>query len=240
MEILVGDKTPEIEEPGVSPIHCHKRNRWSPNRAADSQAAVFRLCQANPFACRNFGADRHGCLRSATFGIPAVEAVFYEHHCIAKTCTAGYRISIRIWHFEMVGHHGHQHRQIKIAAEPPGEVEITFVRKRRACRQGNIPRGDGDQPACVENGVVGDQSPAREQRRRRLWGRSLRTCCRSKKRQKNQTEHARPPATYCDSKISLLFLPAESNVPRHTRPRSRETTGRLIKCEEVKAALLEG
>jgi hypothetical protein len=38
--------------------------------------------------------------------------------------------------------------------------------------------------------------------------------------------------------IPLFFLPAESNVPKHTRPRSRETTGRLIKREEAKVPLL--
>src|SRR6267378_2581837 len=200
MEILVGHKPPEIEEPGVSPIHCHKEIGGARTGLQTRRQPYSARVRQIRSACRNFGPERHGCLRGASFGIPAVEAVLYERHCIAKTCTSGYGISIRIWHFKMVGHHGHQHRQIKIAVEAPGEVEVTFMRKRRACSRGNIPRRDGDRSACVENGVVGDQSPAREQRRRRLRGRSLRTCCRSKKRQKNQTGHPGSPATSCVSK----------------------------------------
>jgi hypothetical protein len=94
-------------------------------------------------------------LRSASFGIPPVEAVFDKYHRIAKTCPA-HGFPIRVRYFEMIGDHGHQHRQIKIAAEAPSEIEITFVRKRGACRQGNIRRRVEDPTAGGENRVVGD------------------------------------------------------------------------------------
>jgi hypothetical protein len=62
-------------------------------------------------------------------------------------------------------------------------------------------------------------------------------------KQKVAEEPVRAPKAAHDLlrfEISLFFLPAEGNVPRHTRPRSRETTGRLIKCEEAKVPLLVG
>src|SRR6266403_5012610 len=177
-----------------------RKNLWSQNRVVDSRAPDFRSCQLDSFGLSELWGRTSRMLASCLVWTPAGRSGILRAPSHRKTCTAAYRIPIRFRYFEMIGHHGHQHRQIKIAAHAPGGVEITFVRKRRACRQGDIPRRDGDRGSCVENGVVGDQSPAREQRRRRLRSRSLRTCCRNKNRQEKQTEHPRPPATSCVSK----------------------------------------
>src|SRR6266446_5646743 len=63
---------------------------------------------------------------------------------------------------------------------------------------------------------------------------ALATEAKSDNRTRANTKDRPRPLAF---RYPIIFLPAESNVPRHTHPRSRETTGRLTRCEEVRTPL---
>src|ERR1700683_3679277 len=91
MEILVSDETTEIEKSGVGPIRGYEKIRRTrarfQTRGQESAGGVRQICSA----CRNFGSECDGCLRSAPLGVAAIEAVFDEDHDVAETGSADRR-----------------------------------------------------------------------------------------------------------------------------------------------------
>src|SRR5260370_40783937 len=87
MEILIGNKTLQIEKPGVSPICCEKEigrtGTGLQTRRESFSVCVDQICSP----CGDLGAKRDRRLRSAAFRILSGETIFYEQHGIAKRCS---------------------------------------------------------------------------------------------------------------------------------------------------------
>src|SRR5947207_9630596 len=84
MEILISNKTLQIEQPGVSPI-CGEEEigRARAGLQTRRQSSSVYVCQIRS-PCRDLGAECDGCLGGAPFRISAIEAILNEGHAIAK------------------------------------------------------------------------------------------------------------------------------------------------------------
>jgi len=137
---------------------------------------------------------------------------------------------------------GHQQpSKSKSRRKPQVKFEVTFVRKRRGVPSRKYsPDGMEISPRVFENGVCRRSVPPPGKQRRRPSSGAGPCAPAVEAKATEEPNRARQgrPRPSCDSKSHYYFLPAESNVPRHTPPprKAARTTGRLIKCEEVKAA----
>src|SRR5256885_11681275 len=84
MEILISNKTLQIEQPGVSPI-CGQEEigRARAGLQTRRQSSSVYVCQIRS-SCRDLGTECDGCLGGAPFRISPIAAILNEHHAIAK------------------------------------------------------------------------------------------------------------------------------------------------------------
>src|SRR5260370_30421543 len=88
MEILISNKTLQIEKPGVSPI-CREEEIGRTGAGLQTRRQSFSVCVGQICSPRRYlGAKRNGRLRGAAFRIAPVRTVLYEHHGVAQACSA--------------------------------------------------------------------------------------------------------------------------------------------------------
>jgi hypothetical protein len=171
MEIFIRNETSQIEKPGVRPIYGEEQIGRT-RTGLEARRQSYSICVGQVCSpCGDLGAKRDGCLRSAAFRISPVKAIFYEQQGIAKTCSPnGWPPS----GVKVIRYYRNENGQIKIAIETPGEVENGLVGKSWEGRYGNSARNSRHESSRSEDGVVGNESATREQRRSRFGGRALR------------------------------------------------------------------
>src|ERR1700680_2824456 len=126
MKTLVGDKPPDVEKPGVSPVRREEEIGGPRARLQACGQAISSGIAQVCLACWKLGANRNGGLCGSTRGIPPVEPVFYKHHRIANACPSNCDPNAAAC-IKMVCYHWNQSSQIEIAIEAPGEVEIALL-----------------------------------------------------------------------------------------------------------------
>ena len=186
MEILIGNKTPQIEQPGVCPVRSQKQIRGTRAGLQTSRQQTSPYVGQICAPCWNLGAERNGCLCRPALRISTVETVLYEHHGIAKPRSASGRCAR---HVKTIRDDWNENRQIKIAVKSPREVEVSLVRKSRPGRCRNTLRRSRHQSTCGKNGVVRDKPTARKQRRGRFRSGALPSDCWSTNRHDKRQRH---------------------------------------------------
>jgi len=188
MEILIGNKTFQLEKPGVSPI-CGDEEIGRTRAGLQTGRKSFAI-SVGQGGCPswNLWAERDRCLGCAAFRISPIEAILHEHHGIAEACSANGRCA---WGVKAIGNHRNDQGQIKIAVEPPGEIEIALVGEGRESRYGNTARNSRHEAPRGEDGIVRKQSATGKQRRGRLWGGALRAGCRGKEQWEQRQSYFR-------------------------------------------------
>jgi len=171
MEILISNKTSQIEKPGVCPIYREEQIGRT-RTGLEARRQSFSICVGQVCSpCGDLGAYRDGCLCSAAFRISPVEAIFCEQQGIAKTySTNGWSAS----GVKVIRYYRNENGQIKIAIETPGVIENGLVGKSWKDRYGNSARNSRHEGSRSEDGVVGNESATWEQGRSRFGGRALR------------------------------------------------------------------
>src|SRR5882762_10481536 len=177
MEILIGNKTPQIEQPGVSPI-CGEKEIGGARAGLQTRRKSFTTSVSQSGSpSRNLWAECDRCLGCPAFRVSPIEAILHEHHGIADSCSANGRCA---WGVKAIGNHRNDQGQIKIAVEPPGEIEIALVRESGERSYGNTARNSRHQASCGKDRIVRNEAATGKQRWGRLRGGALRDGCRGK------------------------------------------------------------
>src|ERR1051325_7339174 len=123
MEILISNKTLQIEQPGIGPI-CRQKKISRTRARLQTRRQSFPDCVRQAcLPCRDLRTECDRCLRGAAFRISPIKAVLHQHHGITK---AGSPNSWCARNVKVIRHHRNEHRQIEIALETPSEIEIAL------------------------------------------------------------------------------------------------------------------